>query len=330
SAMRFGELAPQLHAQGRALRNMGSLPHISIAGAAATGTHGSGIRNQSLSASVAALELVTADGARQRYDRSHGDFPGLAVALGAVGVVTKVELDTVPAYDLHQTVYDGIPFAAAAEHATGMLAAGYSVSLFTDWDIAAAWVKDRRPNPADFFGFSAADGARHPIPSAPATHCTAQGGVPGPWFERLPHFRLDFTPSAGRELQTEYFVDAAAAREALQAVHAIRDLVQPVLQISEIRTVAADDLWLSPAYHRDSVALHFTWIEDTDAVLPVVRAVEDALAPFEPRPHWGKVFTMDPGLVRSRYPRFDDFLALAERLDPHAKFRNDFLVPYFV
>jgi xylitol oxidase len=158
----------------------------------------------------------------------------------------------------------------------------------------------------------------------PADNCTTQLGVPGPWHERLPHFRLDFTPSAGDELQSEFLVPRARAVEALTAVDGIRDRVAPVLQISEIRSIAADDLWLSPSYGRDTIGIHFTWIADSAAVLPVVSAVEEQLAPFEPRPHWGKVFTIDASAVTARYDRWPDFERLAAQYDPGGKLRPEY------
>jgi xylitol oxidase len=149
--------------------------------------------------------------------------------------------------------------------------------------------------------------------------------VPGPWHARLPHFRMEFTPSTGAELQSEYMVSRERAQEAIDAVARVREKVAPVLQVNEIRTVAADDLWLSMNYQRDSLGLHFTWIADTNAVLPAVAALEESLAPLEPRPHWGKVFTMDAATIRERYERFTDFAGLVKGYDPDGKFRNAWL-----
>jgi xylitol oxidase len=192
------------------------------------------------------------------------------------------------------------------------------VSLFTDWATVRAWVKATGPL-TDWFGLRPADGPRHPIPGVPAEWCTTQGGEPGPWFERLPHFRADFTPSAGDELQSEFMVPRAHATAAIEVLRAAGDRIRPVLQISEIRTVARDDLWLSPMFERDVVCFHFTWIADTARVLPVVELVEELLAPYEPRPHWGKVFT--------RAPRpHPGFAALAREFDPKGVFANDFLI----
>ena len=323
AGLRYGEVAPRLHAEGWALPNLGSLPHISIGGACATGTHGSGDANGNLATAIVGLELVTADGEVRSVDDVHG----YAVGLGALGVVTHLTLRLVSTFDIAQYVYDGVPVPADPQGFEELFGAGYSVSLFTDWSgHSQAWVKGPRAEPEPrWLGGTLADGPRHPIPGMPTESCTQQLGVKGPWYERLPHFRLEFTPSAGDELQSEYLVPRERAVEALDAMDAIRELVAPVLQITELRTVAADGLWLSPSYRRDSLAIHFTWIRDTAAVLPVVAAVEEALRPVEPRPHWGKVFGVPGAVLRERYERLDDFAALAQDLDPRGKFRNRWL-----
>jgi xylitol oxidase len=322
--MRYGELAVRLNRAGFALANLGSLPHISVAGACATGTHGSGVGNGNLATSVSGLDLVTAAGELISVDRSHPDFAGLVVGLGALGVVVNLTLELVPTFDIRQTVYENLPHEALLADFFGILGLAYSVSLFTNWrqpHVEQVWVKRREDGPAP--PATPADGPRHPVPGMPVANCTEQLGVPGPWHERLPHFRLEFTPSSGEELQSEFFVPRERAPDAFRAIYALRDRVSPVLQISEIRTIAGDELWLSPCHGRDSVAFHFTWIKDTAAVLPVVEAVEAALAEFDARPHWGKVF------VRSgQYERMADFLELARKYDPDGKFRNELLDRY--
>jgi alditol oxidase len=334
AGVRWGELAPVVHAHGFALANMGSLPHISVAGSAATGTHGSGASLGCLATSAVALEIVRADGSVQSLRTGDVDFDGSVVALGALGVVTALELRLVPAFDVAQSVWDDLPFAVATERFDDVMDAAYSVSLFTTWRrdvVEQVWVKRRTTDPdvdLSWTGAAPADGPRHPVPATDPSACTVQGGVPGPWFERLPHFRLEFTPSSGEELQTEYMVPREHAAEAIEAVRALAPVVSPVLQISEIRTVAADGLWLSPCYGRATVCLHFTWVDDTDAVAPAVRAVEDALAPYAARPHWGKVFTTEPAVVRSLYPRLGDVEELRDRVDPDRRFTNDFLDRY--
>ncbi|MEU7904574.1 D-arabinono-1,4-lactone oxidase [Actinoplanes sp. NPDC049118] len=327
--IRYGELAGRLHAGGLALHNLASLPHISVAGAVTTATHGSGVRNGNLATAVAALELIRGDGELVSLRRGDEGFDGAVVGLGALGVVTALTLDVVPAFEIRQYVYDDLPRARLEADLPEILGAGYSVSLFTNWaspDVNHAWLKRTEPMPAGpWFGARPADGPRHPVPGVPAENSTEQFGVPGPWHARLPHFRMEFSPSTGAELQSEWMVPLDRAGEAIDAVARVRETIAPVLQVNEIRTVAADDLWLSMNYHRDSLGLHFTWIADTAAVLPAVSALEEQLAPLQARPHWGKVFTLDPATVRSRYERFDDFRALVAGYDPAGVFRNTWL-----
>jgi xylitol oxidase len=311
--VRYGELATFLHSQGYALANLASLPHLSVAGATATATHGSGNRNGNLATSVSALELVTADGDLVTLDRASG----AVVNLGALGIVTALRLDVEPTFEVSQRVYVDEP-----EPEAEIFAGAYSVSMFTRWRsqrVDQVWVKQRTDAQTQAWqGQNAATEPMHPIAGMPADSCTEQLGVPGPWHERLPHFRLEHTPSAGEELQSEFFVPRENATEAFHAIGKIRDRVAGVLQVSEIRTIAADELWMSPCWQRESVAFHFTWVKDPAAVLPVVEAVEDQLAPFEPRPHWGKVFTM-------RTQVHPGFAELVRRYDPAGKFGNAFL-----
>ncbi|WP_435837111.1 FAD-binding protein [Streptomyces achromogenes] len=325
--VRYAELAQAVHARGLALPNMASLPHISVAGSVATGTHGSGVGNGPLAVAVREVELLTADGSTVTIGRGDARFDGAVTSLGALGVVTALTLDLEPAYEVEQYVFtelplEGLDFEAVAGSA-------YSVSLFTDWrrpGFRQVWVKRRTDQPAvDFPWAEPATEALHPVPGMPAANCTRQSGVPGPWHERLPHFRAEFTPSNGEEIQSEYLLPRAAALDALHAVDAVRETVAGVLQICEVRTIAADAQWLSPAHARDSVALHFTWVRDEPAVLPVVRRLEEALAPFDPRPHWGKVFGIPAADLRDRYARLADFRALARTLDPAGTFTNGFV-----
>ncbi|MGW0846717.1 FAD-binding protein [Streptomyces sp. NPDC002787] len=325
--VRYAELARAVHAHGLALHNMASLPHISVAGSVATGTHGSGDGNGPLAAAVREVELVTADGTTLTLARGDDRFGGAVTSLGALGVVTALTLDLEPAFEVSQEVFGRLPlvgldFAAIA-------ASAYSVSLFTGWRHSGfdqVWVKRRTDRPRQDFPWAApAAEAMHPVPGMPAVNCTEQFGVPGPWHERLPHFRAEFTPSSGDELQSEYLLPRSFAVEALHALDGIRHVVAPVLQVCEVRTMAADEQWIGPAHGRDTVALHFTWIADAGPVLPVVRRVEEVLAPLDARPHWGKVFTVPAAELRALYPRLGDFRALAEGLDPAGKFRNTFV-----
>ncbi|MET8692404.1 FAD-binding protein [Streptomyces bauhiniae] len=325
--VRYAELARTVHAHGLALANMASLPHISVAGSVATGTHGSGVGNGPLASAVREVELITADGGTLRIARGDARFDGAVTSLGALGVVTALTLDLEPAYEVEQHVFAELPLDGL-EYET-VAASAYSVSLFTDWrapGFRQVWLKRRTDQaPVDFPWAEPAAGAMHPVPGMPAVNCTEQGGVPGPWHERLPHFRAEFTPSSGSELQSEYLLPRSDAPAALHALDAIREALAGVVLTCEVRTVAADAQWLSPAHGRDSVALHFTWIEDAAAVLPVVRAVEAALGALDARPHWGKVFEMPPAVVRERFPRLADFRALAAELDPAGKFANEFV-----
>ena len=333
AGMRYGDLVVRLDEAGYALAALASLPHISVAGAVATGTHGSGTRTASLSAAVAALDIVGPDGSVRTLARGDADFAGSVVALGALGIVTRLTLDLVPAFAVRQYVYDTLPYG----HLDEVLDSAYSVSLFTDWTaprFTQVWRKcrtdepDAWATPPEWLRATPADGPRHPVPGQPGATCTEQLGRPGPWYARLPHFRLEFTPSTGAEVQSEYLLPRVHAVDAIGALDRIRDRIAPVLQVCEVRSVARDDLWLSPCYGRETLGLHFTWTPDEDAVTPVVAAVEEALAPYEPRPHWGKLFTLDPATVAARYERYGDFRALRARMDPDGTFGNDLLDAY--
>lgn len=336
AGIRFGDLAAALRPAGLALHNTGSLPHISVVGACATGTHGSGVGNGNLATAVRALELVAADGQLRtlRRDVDGDTFRAAAVGLGALGLVTRVTLDVQPAYRVRQDVYEHLPWAVFDDSAEELFAAGYSVSLFTLWrepEFTQVWVKQRLADgddgsaPATLSGAPAADGPRHPVPGVGPASCTQQMGVPGLWSERLYHFRLDFTPSHGEEIQSEYLLPREHAVPALHAVAGIRDRIAPLVLTSELRTIAADDLPASTAYRQDSVAFHFTWHDDPGGVAAACAELERVLDPFGPRPHWGKVFTTPPSRLAELNPGLPVFRAEAERLDPTGVFRNDFL-----
>lgn len=332
AGLRYGELAEALGAEGVALANLASLPHISVAGAIATATHGSGEGNGNLATAVAALELVTSSGDTLAVTRNDPDFNGLVVSLGALGAVTRLTLDVEPGYEVRQRVFEGLSWEALFEHFDEILTAGYSVSVFTRWEEATdqVWVKSRAteaPEPVfdDLFGSKPATVDRHPILGDDPVNCSPQLGVPGPWSDRLPHFRMGFTPSDGEELQSEYLVPRSCAVAAIEAVRALAATVRPLLLVSEIRAVAADGLWMSPQYGRETVAIHFTWKRDPVAVERVLVDVEAALASFEARPHWGKVFVAGADVIAPLYERLPDFTRLRERLDPRGAFRNAWL-----
>lgn len=336
AGMSYGQLCPYLDRKGFALHNLASLPHISIAGACSTATHGSGETNGNLATAVSALEIVNAAGDVVKLSREHDGetFRGAVVGLGALGVVTRITLDIQPAFLMRQYVYENLPLSELKDHFDAIESSAYSVSLFTDWQkqrVNEVWIKSRMEQgrafdaQPEFFGAKRATRNLHPIAELSAENCTEQMGVAGPWYERLPHFRMGFTPSAGKELQSEYFVPRPHALEAILAVERLRDQVGPHLMISEIRTIAADSLWMSPCYQQSSVTIHFTWKQDWPAVSKLLPVIERELAPFKVRPHWGKLFTMSPSQLKSSYEKLPEFTQLSEKLDPQGKFRNAFL-----
>jgi xylitol oxidase len=328
----YGQLSKVLHAAGFALHNLASLPHISIVGAVSTATHGSGDRNGNLATAVRSLELLTSSG--ELLELSGDQLQGTVVSLGALGIVTKITLAIEPAYSVQQEIFERLPWGDLYEHFDELMQSQYSVSVFTNWQAEWAnqvWLKRRceENQPLELlrelWGAQAAQSNVHPLVELSAEPCTPQMGEPGPWYDRLPHFRLDQTPSNGAELQSEYFVPRQHAIAAVQAVAALGDLIRPHLLISELRTVAADDLWLSPAYQRDILGIHFTWKRDWPAVKELLPQIEAALAPFAVVPHWGKLFTIPAEQVRAHYSKLPDFVALAQRYDPRGAFRNPFI-----
>ena len=339
AGVRYGQLARWLHAEGYALHNLASLPHISVAGACATATHGSGDRQGNLATAVSALEIVTGKGERIVLTREQNRqvLEGAVVGLGGLGVVTRLTLDIVPTFQMQQDVYRNLPLSQLWDHFDELTSSVYSASLFTDWRNATfnqVWLKRHTPDgitvraAPELFGATLATAHLHPIEAISAENCTEQMGMCGPWFERLPHFRMDFTPSSGEELQSEYLLPRPQAVAAFYAIDKIREVIAPQLQISEVRTVAADPLWMSPCYNQDCVAIHFTWKKDWERVRQILPLLEKQLEPFDARPHWGKLFTMHPARLRSLYQRMTDFQSLLGEYDPQGKFRNDFLDSY--
>ena len=329
AAMTYGAVAQQLEAAGCALHNLASLPHVSVAGAVATGTHGSGDGNGNLATAVAGVDLVTSNGELLHVGRDDPDFDGIVVHLGALGAVTQLTLDVEPTYKIGQTVYEDLSWRSLLENFDAITSSGYSVSLFTTWGdlIEQVWVKARVTDPAwsaeqELFGARAASAEVHPAPGMDPHNCTPQLGSSGAWWQRLTHFRLEFTPSVGNELQSEYMVARSDALAAIDAIRGISHRIRPLLIVGEIRTVAADRLWLSPAYMRDTVCLHFTWQPDQPSVEAVLLELESVLSPFGARPHWGKLFAARSDTVADLYPRLPDFLRLKARLDPRDAFTN--------
>ncbi len=329
----YGELAPELHRRGWALAAMASLPHISVAGAVATGTHGSGNKVGSLSSAVASLEYVAPDGELRVVSRGDEDFEGHVVALGALGVVTHLTLDLQPTYEVRQDMFLRLPWDVVMNQLEEITGAAYSVSLFTDWvgeTVSQVWLKSRLDEGTATFGrellgATAATEAVHMLRGAPTGAVTSQLGKPGSWDRRLPHFRMEFTPSRGEELQSEYLLPRDEAVRAIERMRGLGDRLTHLLQVSEIRTVAADPLWLSGAYGTETVALHFTWVRDVPAVTEVLPAIERALLPLGARPHWGKLFTAGPEDLALAWPQLGRFQGLRRRIDPDGTFSNAFL-----
>ncbi|SDP14753.1 FAD-binding protein [Lentzea jiangxiensis] len=320
AGMTLATLAVRLEAAGLALHTLPSLPHITVAGAIATATHGSGSR--SLAGAVRSVEVLRGDGSVVELTSA-----GAPVSLGGLGVVTTVTLDVVPSFQVAQTVYEDVAWTTLLVRLEQVFGGAYSVSAFIDWQGGATlWVKHRVGDEEFAFPGRPAAEPAHPIPGQPTAHCTLQGGVPGPWHERLPHFRAEFTPSVGDELQTEYFVPRTRAVTALRALAEMSTVISPLVQACEIRTIDAEPQWLSPAHERDSLAIHFTWVPNTPAVLALLPRLEEAIAP---RPHWGKLFTVPAPLLAARYPQWDAFRALLREHDPKGVFRNEFLTRYF-
>lgn len=335
AGIRYGDFAEKLHQRGYALHNLASLPHISVAGACVTGTHGSGVGNGNLSTAVAALEFVTPEGeiVHVSRDKNSDTFYGAVVNLGSIGLITRITLDIQDTFEVRQDLFQELPLASLQDHFDEIMSSGYSVSLFTDWQnnqVSQIWVKRRAEGDTsdldhNFFGAKAATKNLHPITRLSAENCTLQMGVPGPWHERLPHFKMGFTPSSGEELQSEYFVSRENAVDAILALEKMGDQIFPQLLISEIRTIAADDFWMSPCYQRDSVALHFTWKQNWNEVKKLLPKIEAELSPYDVRPHWGKLFTIDSQTLQSRYEKMPDFLKMMKNYDPNGQLRNDYL-----
>lgn len=338
SGLNYGQVAQYLNQEGYALHNLASLPHISVVGACATGTHGSGVNNGNLATVISGIEFIDGTGELVRLFPADGDiFNGVIVNLGAVGIVTKVTLDIEPSYDVHQDVYLDLPLAELTNNFEDIVSSAYSVSLFTDYQndtIYQVWLKSRVGKEVNYKGQSEFYGARvaqqnyNPVRGVSAENCTEQMGISGAWHNRLPHFKMEFTPSNGNELQSEYFIAREHAVEAIQRLYHLGDIIAPQLLAGEIRCIAGDSLWLSECYQQDSVAFHFTWQPNREAVENITRQIETVLAPFNPRPHWGKIFTMSARDIQSNYEKMDDFRALVEHYDPQAKFRNEFIKQY--
>lgn len=334
AGIKYGEMCKYLDDNGFALHNLASLPHISVAGACATSTHGSGIKNGSLATAVSAIEFVNGKGEVVSLSREKDgeEFGAAVVNVGALGIATKITLDVQPTFKMKQVVYQNLPMSALEKNFEAIMSGGYSVSLFTDWrnkNVSEVWVKskaeDMKEVAPEFYGAKLATKNLHPIEALDPVNCTDQMGVEGPWYERMPHFKMGFTPSSGKELQSEYFVAFEYAYEGFMAIEKLNEKVAPHLFITEVRAIAADELPMSPFYKKTCVAFHFTWKQEVEAVMALLPEIEEALAPFAPRPHWGKIFTLKPAVLQSRIEKLADFKKIMEKHDPEGKFRNEFI-----
>jgi alditol oxidase len=332
--IRYGELAVLLQEAGWALSNLASLPHISVAGSVATATHGSGSGNPTLASAVNAMTLISGTGDLVHLDHDSPDFAGAVVHLGALGVVTELELAIEPTYNMRQDLYQRLPWDTLTGSFEEVMNSGSSVSVVSDFAADTAqllWVKTRlvddepRQMPGILFGATAATEQLHMTPGNNPLHCTPQLGEPGPWCDRIPHFLLGYNPSTGSEIQSEYLLDRRHATGAVEALRELGPSIAPLIQSAEIRTIAADELWLSPGYRRDCFGIHFTWRPDRDPVTAAVTRIEAALAAYEPRPHWAKVFA-GPFNFDHLYPRLADFRTLAAEYDPRHIFRTPYLL----
>lgn len=334
AGLKYGEVAEELHKNGWALHNLASLPHISIAGAIATGTHGSGANNGSLATAVKSFDIVLADGSLRNVNSSEGDlYYGGVIALGLVGIVVRMELEIRPTYNLGQNVYLGMKRDNFRDNFDAIMGSGYSVSYVTTWQQEIAgevWVKflEGRTPPEVLFGSHCATEKLHLLKHHSPEPCNDQLGIIGPWHLRLPHFKMEFTPSSGSELQSEFFVNKDHAKSALLELEAIADQISIPLLGSEIRTIASDNFWMSPQYKSDNVALHFTW-KQVPETFEAVKEIEKILKPFDYRPHLGKIFTATPSYISSVFPKFKDFQELICQIDPSNKFGNEMTERFF-
>ncbi|MFZ8910018.1 MAG: D-arabinono-1,4-lactone oxidase [Candidatus Nanopelagicales bacterium] len=333
AGMTYATLGRELHARGLGLAAMASLPHITVGGAIATGTHGSGDAIGTLSSAVTGIEIVTAGGDVRWVRRGvDPDFGAWVVSIGALGVVTRVEMEVEPTYEVAQTIFAGLDLDVVEADFDAVFGSATSVSVFTRWrpePDAQLWLKRRidREGPwpgGPAFGVPPRDDPLHPLEQLDPVHCNPQRGQVGPWHERLPHFRAEFTPSAGDEIQAEYLLPRTHAVEAIRALRALHARITPLLHVTEIRTMRGDDLWLSPAYGADTVGIHFTWHRD-DRIYDVLPEIEEIVLPLGARPHWGKVSTATPEQLQSAFPKLTDFLHFRAQMDPDGRFCGPFV-----
>lgn len=324
---RYGDVAADIDRAGFALHNTGSLPHISVGGAVATGTHGSGTTLGSLATAVRAFEVLGPDGSARTLDRTDPSFDGAVLHLGLLGIVTRVTLDVEPAYRMRQDVYGAIPWDTFTANVAEVHAAAYSVCAYTVFGdgITEVLVKSRVPDGAEDVPVPEALAGARRLPGTPGDdRRTARDGSVGPWWDRLPHFPIGSVPSHGSEVQSEHFVPLRHAAAALDALRGLADRIQPHLHVCELRTMSADDLWLSPTQGEDVLCIAFTWKKHPGEVAALLPDLESRLAAFDGRPHWGKMSSLDHAAIAGLYPRLADFRDLVARADPERTFASAF------
>ena len=338
----YGDLSLFLQQQGLALHNLASLPQVTVAGAIATATHGSGDGNKALSSAVAGLELVVSDGSLQRIEWGDADFEAMVVSLGAFGIVTRVKLAIEPTFDIRQDAFVDMPWDELLAKFDAISSAAYSFSIFTKWSgstVSRIWLKTRmgaaRPSEFDIetLGSNLGSnlGLKPGVPySVPATVENPLAllnpfGVPGPWSDRLTHTRREIAPVPADQIQSEYLIARPQLGKAVAIIRSMAETVDALLYATEIRTIAADEFWLSPAYRQDTIGLHFTWKKEADAVDAVTKELEAALIPLGAKPHGGKLIHAEAATLAPLYPRMADFRSRARGRDPEGKFRNAYL-----
>ncbi len=335
----YTELCPVLEETGFALTNLASLKHITVAGAVTTATHGSGNGVGNLATVVSGVEMVSANGDLVEYTREQNPdiFPGVVVSLGALGIITRYTLDLVPSFLIQQDSYENIPFSEVYEHYGEITNSAYSVSLFPTWqnDYCETLVLKRKASskeplstPDTFFGAR----SRPPEKARKASEGRSYSpfGKPATWHESLPHYSLHEPEKMGNELQSEYFLPRENLVEALKAVQSLKEDLEPILGGSEIRSVAADDLWMSPANGQDIVGIHFNWLKKWDGIKLFLPKLEAALRPYSAMPHFGKLFHMGHEELKEVYPALNNFRKLILESDPEGKFNNDFIKKYIL
>ncbi len=337
AGMQYSDVSRYLEKHGWAVSNMASLGEVTIAGAILTGTHGSGSSNGILSTAVIGFEMVLESGSILTTDRENSsDFPGFIVSLGALGVFTKYKLKIVPSFSIRQVVYENINIESIANNFDLVFDRAYSVSFFSNWaqnSTGQIWMKfldDSKPFniSSDWIDGNLAKVKQHPVKINDASPCTDQLATSGKWLDRLPHFKLNSSPVSGDEVQTEYLVDRRYVKQYISELAEIGDEIASKVYTTEIRTIKADDLWLSGAYERETVGFHFTW-RKSDSLVNFLPKIESILGKHDGRPHWGKLFDVPKDKLPSRYPKFSDFEVLLQKYDPNKKFRNNFINKYF-